>query len=159
MGSSKINDQLGHDAGDAVLTAFASRLTATLRCSDAAGRLKPPQSVARLGGDEFVVLVDDFSNVAQVTVVAHKIPAAVETPFQVGLETRVVGASIGIAVFPQDGDTLDRLMKCADSAMYSAKQAGKNTYCYFSAAKAGEASPALEVFDPSGAPAEGLGML
>ena len=97
-----------------------------------------------MGGDEFVVLIDDFSDVANVAVVARRILAAAAAPFPVGIESRSVGVSIGIAVFPQDGDSLDRLMKCADSAMYAAKQAGKNTYRYFS-------SPQIATIDsPSG---------
>jgi len=127
-----INDQLGHDAGDVVLVTFAARLTATLRSSDVTGRLQPLDSAARLGGDEFVVLIDDFKDASQVEVVVRRILASVDAPFQVAAEERAVGVSIGIAMFPQDGASLDRLMKSADSAMYAAKQAGKNTFRYSS---------------------------
>jgi diguanylate cyclase (GGDEF)-like protein/PAS domain S-box-containing protein len=132
-GFKEINDQLGHGAGDAVLSAFGARLTAVLRASDAAGRVESPESAARLGGDEFVVLLDDFTEVEQVAVVARRILATTQIPFEAGLERRSISVSIGIAVFPQDGDSPDRLIRCADSAMYSAKQAGKNTYRFFSA--------------------------
>jgi diguanylate cyclase (GGDEF)-like protein len=128
-----INDQLGHDAGDGVLAAFAVRLRTALRSSDAAGKLESRESAARFGGDEFVVLIDDFTEVEQVAVVARRILALTQIPFQAGIERRSIGLSIGIALFPQDGDTPDRLMKCADSAMYAAKQAGKNTFRFFSA--------------------------
>jgi diguanylate cyclase (GGDEF)-like protein/PAS domain S-box-containing protein len=131
-GFKEINDQLGHEAGDAVLAAFADRLTGALRSSDAAGRVEPPESAARLGGDEFLVLVDDFGDLEEVAVVARRILAATQMPLQVGFERRTIGLSIGIAVFPQDGESTDRLMKCADSAMYAAKHAGKNTYRFFS---------------------------
>jgi diguanylate cyclase (GGDEF)-like protein/PAS domain S-box-containing protein len=132
-GFKKINDELGHAAGDALLAAFASRLTSVLRTSDAAGRVEPLESAARLGGDEFVVLIEDFSDGTQVDLVAEKILAAMKAPFSVGIETCFIGVSIGIALSPRDGDSLDRLMHSADSAMYAAKQAGKNTYRYFSA--------------------------
>lgn len=127
-----INDQLGHDAGDALLAAFASRLTASLRRADTAGRVGPPESAARLGGDEFVVLIDDFSDRSQVEVVARRILSVIATPFQLGDQQRSIGASIGIALFPQDGASLDSLMKRADGAMYAAKQAGRNTYRFCS---------------------------
>jgi diguanylate cyclase (GGDEF)-like protein/PAS domain S-box-containing protein len=130
-GFKAINDELGHDSGDALLAAFASRLTASLRRSDAAGRMRGVDSAARLGGDEFVVLIDDFADQAQVEVVARRILSVTATPFQIGSERRLLGASIGIAVFPRDGDSLDSLMKKADSAMYLAKQAGKNTYRFY----------------------------
>ena len=131
-GFKEINDQLGHDAGDAVLAEFASRLSAALRHSDATGKLPPADSAARLGGDEFVVLIDDFTDDSQMTVVARRILATGETPFQLGVEQRSIGVSIGIATYPRDADSLDGLMKCADSAMYAAKQAGKNTCRHFS---------------------------
>jgi diguanylate cyclase (GGDEF)-like protein/PAS domain S-box-containing protein len=130
----EINDQLGHDAGDRVLAAFAARLTAALRGSDAAGRVEPPESAARLGGDEFVVLVEDFADAEQVAAVSRRILAVTQIPFQAGAEKRNLGASIGIAVFPRDGDSPEVLLKCADSAMYAAKQAGKNTYRFYNEA-------------------------
>jgi diguanylate cyclase (GGDEF)-like protein/PAS domain S-box-containing protein len=132
-----INDRLGHDAGDALLAAFASRLTATLRRSDATGRMRAPGSAARLGGDEFVVLVDDFAEPAQVEVVAKRILSIVSTPFELGAlrggasMSASIGASIGIALHSQDGESVDRLMRRADEAMYAAKQAGKNTYRFW----------------------------
>jgi diguanylate cyclase (GGDEF)-like protein/PAS domain S-box-containing protein len=139
-----INDQFGHDAGDTVLAEFGQRLTATLRSSDATGRLEPSDCAARLGGDEFVVVIEDFSGIAQVVVVARKILAAVASPFRLGGETRPVGVSIGIALFPQDGDTSDRLIKSADRAMYAAKQAGKNTFRFFSATSEPSGTPLPE---------------
>jgi len=127
-----INDKFGHDAGDDVLTAFAARLTAELRGSDAAGRAQPPEAAARLGGDEFVVLIEDFADADQVAAMSQRILAATQIPFQAGRERPTIGVSIGIAVFPQDGDSFERLLKCADIAMYAAKQAGKNSYRFFS---------------------------
>jgi diguanylate cyclase (GGDEF)-like protein len=130
-GFKAINDQLGHDAGDALLVAFASRLTSALRRSDVTGRLRPPDAAARLGGDEFVVLIDDYVDLSQVTAVAHRVLGTTTAPFQLSDARRTLSLSIGIAQFPQDGDTLDSLMKSADSAMYAAKQSGKNTFRFF----------------------------
>ena len=141
-GFKQVNDRLGHDAGDALLAAFASRLTAALRRSDAAGRGHQGDGAARLGGDEFVVLIDDFSDRSQLEVVARRIVSIAATPFRLrgaptgagaddgidgGIEV-AVGASIGIAIYPEDGDSLDSLMRRADEAMYRAKQAGRNTW-------------------------------
>jgi diguanylate cyclase (GGDEF)-like protein/PAS domain S-box-containing protein len=135
-GFKSINDQLGHDAGDVLLTAFATRLTAALRSSDATARLVPTEAAARLGGDEFVVLIDDFTEVSQLEIVARRVLATTQAPFLVGSESRTVGLSMGIALFPQDGESIDTLMKHADMAMYAAKSAGKNTYRYFSPVEA-----------------------
>ena len=151
-GFKQVNDRLGHDAGDALLAAFASRLTGSLRRSDAAGRGHPADAAARLGGDEFVVLIDDFSERSQVEVVARRIVSIAATPFRLrgrlngagaavdgGIDGGVdvaVGASIGIAIYPGDGDSLDSLMRRADEAMYRAKQAGRNTWRFCTPAAA-----------------------
>lgn len=131
-GFKEINDRLGHNAGDALLAAFASRLASTSRKSDATGRLRSADSAARLGGDEFVVLIDDFEDVFEVVTVARRILAATSTPFHLEGGDRYLTASIGIAVYPDDGETLDSLMKSADSAMYAAKQTGKNDFRFYS---------------------------
>ncbi|WP_245573453.1 putative bifunctional diguanylate cyclase/phosphodiesterase [Marinimicrobium agarilyticum] len=118
-----INDSLGHDAGDELLQEIARRLTLSIRESDI---------VARLGGDEFVVLLPEITNPEQVVPVAEKILAACARPFTlVGQEFRVT-VSIGITLFPQDGDDEQTLMKNADMAMYHAKEMGKNNFQFFS---------------------------
>jgi diguanylate cyclase (GGDEF)-like protein len=134
-----INDRHGHEAGDALLAAFAVRLTTALRRSDSTGRILDPDRAARLGGDEFVVLVDDFVEPAQLEVVAGRILSIVSAPFELKTKaedgtaatTASIGASLGIALYPQHGDSVDSLLRRADEAMYAAKQAGKNTYRFY----------------------------
>ncbi|WP_198411342.1 putative bifunctional diguanylate cyclase/phosphodiesterase [Marinimicrobium alkaliphilum] len=118
-----INDSLGHDAGDELLQEIARRLACAVRESDV---------VARLGGDEFVVLLPNIADPQHVSPVADKILAACAKPFTlVGQEFRVT-VSIGITLFPRDGDDEQTLMKNADMAMYHAKALGKNNFQFFS---------------------------
>jgi diguanylate cyclase (GGDEF)-like protein/PAS domain S-box-containing protein len=114
-----INDTLGHDAGDLVLTEFASRLNQCLRGTDV---------VARLGGDEFVVLIQDVGDAQQVAVVAHKILAAASEPVPFNGHDCCVSASIGICMVPAGAWDEQSIMKNADSAMYAAKEKGKNNF-------------------------------
>ncbi len=117
-----INDSLGHDAGDALLIATSRRLRACLG---------PQDAVARLGGDEFVVILDDAADTRQVADAARRLLAAMSEPHQLcGLECRAT-ASIGIAVFPGDGEDEATLTKNADMAMYRAKEDGKNGFRFF----------------------------
>ncbi len=116
-----VNDSLGHRAGDGVLVDLAARLQAAVRTQD---------TVARLGGDEFILLLPDV-DATGATAVAMKILHAALTPFQVGQLELTVTPSIGIAMFPEDGDDLDTLSKCADAAMYQAKADGRNSYRFF----------------------------
>jgi diguanylate cyclase (GGDEF)-like protein/PAS domain S-box-containing protein len=119
-----INDSLGHEAGDSLLKQAAGRLADSVR---------PGDLVARLGGDEFVVLCPNAGEALYIEAVAAKIVDALTSPMQLlGQECRV-SASIGIALYPNDGDTERALMRSADSAMYCAKQDGKNNYRFFSA--------------------------
>jgi diguanylate cyclase (GGDEF)-like protein/PAS domain S-box-containing protein len=118
-----INDSLGHAAGDQLLKEIAQRLADCLRASDV---------VARMGGDEFVVLVQEVDDAEQVAVVARKILSATLRPVELlGQESRVTG-SVGIAVYPTDATDEQGLMKCADMAMYKAKDEGKNNFQFFS---------------------------
>jgi diguanylate cyclase (GGDEF)-like protein/PAS domain S-box-containing protein len=118
-----INDTLGHDAGDVVLKEIAARLRACLREGDVIGRM---------GGDEFVVLIEEFRDPEQLSGVARKILDTVARPVQThGRECRVTG-SIGISAFPQDGKDSQTLLKSADSAMYRAKEQGKNRFQFYS---------------------------
>ncbi|MBK9607159.1 MAG: EAL domain-containing protein [Betaproteobacteria bacterium] len=118
-----INDTLGHEAGDQLLQQVAVRLKACLRDSD---------TVARLGGDEFVVLLPDLDDERYVATVAQKALAAIASPFAVlGREFRVT-ASVGISVYPQDGQDEQTLTKNADIAMYQAKEDGKNNFRFYS---------------------------
>ena len=118
-----INDTLGHDAGDALLREIGGRLRHCIRQSD---------SVARLGGDEFVVLLEEISTPGHVAKVARKILSDIGDALNIlGQEFRVT-ASIGISVYPQDGEDEQTLMKNADIAMYHAKQEGKNNVQFHS---------------------------
>ncbi|MFT3720806.1 putative bifunctional diguanylate cyclase/phosphodiesterase [Pseudorhodoferax sp.] len=117
-----INDCYGHPFGDAVLKAAAERLAALVREGD---------TVARQGGDEFLILLADLRQAADAYVVAQKIVQTLEAPFVVqGREVHLTG-SIGVAVFPQDGESADALIGSADVAMYRAKNLGRNTYQFF----------------------------
>ena len=118
-----INDTLGHEAGDQLLKEVAARLLECLRDSD---------TVARLGGDEFVALLPELSQDKYAATVAQKILAAIGRPFVLaGQEVRVT-ASVGISVFPEDGTDEQTLKKNADTAMYKAKQEGKNNFQFYS---------------------------
>jgi diguanylate cyclase (GGDEF)-like protein/PAS domain S-box-containing protein len=121
-GFKAVNDSLGHEIGDALLAAFAQRLSRSLRMSDTA---------ARLGGDEFVVVVDDFENRTHVQRVAERILLAATTPFQVDGHACEVSASIGIAVQGPESPDVDALIKNADTAMYAAKRAGRNRFRFW----------------------------
>lgn len=118
-----INDSLGHEAGDTLLKYVAARLCAVMRPNDV---------VARLGGDEFVLLCSDPSDMANLEGLAARILHAAIRPVSLLGQERRVSASIGIAVYPDDGDTERALMKSADTAMYTAKLDGKNNYRRFS---------------------------
>ncbi len=118
-----INDTLGHEAGDMLLQETARRFRQSLRGVDVVGRL---------GGDEFVILIEDFNDVDQVSTVAHKILSAAIKPMVIMGEECRVTASIGISIFPKDGQDEQLLMKNADIAMYFAKEEGKNNFQFYS---------------------------
>jgi diguanylate cyclase (GGDEF)-like protein len=117
-----INDRYGHATGDALLKQVAQRLVESVRESD---------SVARLGGDEFTVVLEGNHRVEDAGNVATKILHSLAEPYDVGAHELYVTASIGIALYPVDGQSAHDLLRDADIAMYSAKAAGKNTYQYF----------------------------
>src|SRR3954470_7482736 len=129
-GFKQINDMHGHDAGDLLLVEMAARLRKHLRASDL---------VARLGGDEFLVVLEDIQDLLPVEIVARKLLAEVTHPYSTaaGAELRVT-ASIGISVLPDDAVDATALMKHADTAMYAAKQAGKNTLRFYNASPAND---------------------
>jgi len=119
-----VNDTMGHEAGDKLLQEAAQRLKRCLRDSDA---------VARLGGDEFVVMLPEISRPEVPAAVAQKILSAIAAPFIVGGREFNVTASLGIAIYPDDGEDESTLMKNADIAMYHAKKEGRNNYQFYSA--------------------------
>jgi diguanylate cyclase (GGDEF)-like protein/PAS domain S-box-containing protein len=136
-GFKQVNDQYGHDAGDRLLVEAARRLRAALRSSD---------PVARLGGDEFFVVLEDLPDNAPAERVARKLLEAISPPYEVGGGKQArVSASIGISVYPDDAGDAVTLIKHADTAMYAAKQAGKNAYRFFTAGPAAnDPKPAVE---------------
>jgi len=130
-----INDTLGHQTGDRLLKDIAHRLQNNLRGIDVSGpvNLTPQEhNLARLGGDEFTVVIQRFSSVIDLSKVATRLIAAIERPFIHQGTEHFVSASVGIAVFPSDGDTPEELIKHADMAMYEAKKLGKGRFEFFS---------------------------
>jgi diguanylate cyclase (GGDEF)-like protein/PAS domain S-box-containing protein len=116
-----INDSLGHDAGDLMLKAIATRLNEGVRDMD---------TVARLGGDEFVVVLEGVHDLEDVMFVANKLLVTLARPMEISGHEITSTVSIGVSIFPDDGDVTDELLKNADIAMYKAKEAGKNN-CQF----------------------------
>jgi len=131
-----VNDSLGHDVGDMLLIEITRRLTESLRRSD---------TIARLGGDEFVVVLSDFDGAGEVAEVAEKIIQRVSLPTTLKSHEVHIGASIGIALFPEDGDDVTQLMKTADTAMYRSKASGRNTFRFFDAEMDGAAVERLKL--------------
>ena len=119
-----INDTLGHLVGDEFLIEVGRRLKSCVRESDI---------VARLGGDEFVVMLTRIATQNDAAHVADKILAALNAPFTIGSHTLHSSPSLGIALYPDDGNDLDTLMKNADTAMYFAKEKGRNNAQFFTA--------------------------
>jgi diguanylate cyclase (GGDEF)-like protein/PAS domain S-box-containing protein len=117
-----INDSLGHDKGDQVLIEVAARLSKTIRSED---------TLSRLGGDEFILLSESIDNENAVYTLATRILAALKQPIQLAPHTIYINASIGIAIYPEDGQTTQELIKNADMAMYKAKSEGKNKFVLF----------------------------
>ncbi len=114
-----INDTWGHDAGDILLKMAAGRLLNAVRQED---------TVARLGGDEFVIALWDVRDAAAAAVAGSKLIVAMQQPFAIQGHQMSVSASAGISIFPEHGEDLDTLMKCADLELYDAKRDGKNSY-------------------------------
>ena len=138
-GFKRINDSLGHYAGDQLLRGFAKRLSAHLRTSDLMYSDLPP-TIARLGGDEFTLMLSGLKRREDAAIVAQRIIDFLKYPFMLEAETDetvttlkevYVTTSIGISVFPEDGSSLVELQKNADPAMYAAKQSGKNVYHFY----------------------------
>jgi len=121
-----VNDSLGHRSGDELLQTASRHLRERLRDID---------TLARLGGDEFIVVLDDVNRVEDAASVAQDLIGRLNTPFRLsnGHEVRL-GGSIGISLYPDDGDTSDLLIQHADSALYQAKEAGRNTYRFYTKA-------------------------
>jgi diguanylate cyclase (GGDEF)-like protein len=130
----RINDNLGHSVGDALLKNVARRLEHSTRPADVATPSADNQRqarVARLGGDEFVVLLTGLTDEAQTAAVANRIRQSLGEPLDCGGHRLVVTPSIGIALYPQDGTDIEDLLVKADMAMYQAKDQGRNGYAFY----------------------------
>src|SRR5258708_7166208 len=134
----KVNDRFGHAVGDGLLKEVAVRLRAAVRSDD---------FVARIGGDEFCVLMQDIADPREAAAVAQKLLHELHSSYRVAAYDVVSGGSIGIACVPMDGDDVPTLLKLADSAMYRAKQLGRNGYQFFSAAARENAAAAAALAD------------
>ncbi len=117
-----VNDTAGHAAGDSLLCDVSNRLSSCIRASD---------MLARLGGDEFVIVAENFENAQHLKDLAERILAAIREPFHIDGNEYHLGTSIGISVFPHDALDGPTLLRCADSAMYLAKESGRNNYQFF----------------------------
>ncbi|MFO7550316.1 MAG: EAL domain-containing protein [Haliea sp.] len=120
----EVNDTLGHAAGDELLQQAAQRLQAALRDSDI---------LARMGGDEFVVVLDELENTDDASAVACKLMDGICSPFHIHDTEVLLSCSIGISVYPDDAETATQLLGYADTAMYRAKQGGRNDWCFYTA--------------------------
>ncbi|MRR52390.1 MAG: diguanylate cyclase, partial [Rhodocyclaceae bacterium] len=123
-GFKPINDTLGHDVGDRLLEEIATRLAGSMRAGD---------TVARLGGDEFALLIVDLDDMTELSHICERVLHLLAEPMAIGEHTLAISASMGVTLFPQDGVDADTLLRHADHAMYSAKQAGRNRYHLFDA--------------------------
>lgn len=118
----KANDIFGHKAGDHILISTANRLKSVMRDND---------TVGRFGGDEFFILIDNFSSKASLITIADKILEVLKRPLSIGQHTVFVSASIGISIYPDDGDNVEELLVSADLSMYASKKLGKNSFSFF----------------------------
>ena len=131
-----INDSMGHAAGDQLLNIVALRLQDVLRKSD---------TIARLGGDEFTIIIESLQEAEWVVTVANNILRQLEVPVEINNRQVHVGGSIGIALFPQDGESFGALLKNADIAMYKAKEQGRHTFQFYAAEMSQKAMQRLEL--------------
>jgi diguanylate cyclase (GGDEF)-like protein/PAS domain S-box-containing protein len=118
----EINDSLGHDIGDEILKTVTSRLQKTIRDED---------TLARLGGDEFTIILEDLHQVQSASLVSNQILNSLSTPMNINDNLLYVLCSIGISIYPDDGELSQNLLKFADSAMYKAKSEGRNNFQYY----------------------------
>jgi diguanylate cyclase (GGDEF)-like protein/PAS domain S-box-containing protein len=130
----RINDTLGHNMGDLLLQGVGGRLVKCVRRSDSVARIEMEEltpTVARLGGDEFTVLLNGISNIQNAATIAQRILDVLVQPFMLETHEVFITGSIGITVYPYDSEDVDALLKNADTAMYQAKDQGKNNYQFY----------------------------
>jgi len=131
-----INDAMGHSCGDTLLSAMAQRLRRFVRSEDL---------VCRLGGDEFVVVFNDIEHSQDAAVLAEKLLGLLNRPIRLDGKEFVVGASVGISLYPDNAGNAEDLAKTADAALYRAKQEGRNTYTYYTEELTRQASHYLAI--------------
>ena len=142
----QINDSLGHAAGDAVLQRVAASLLAAVRDAD---------TVCRYGGDEFVVLLTEIAQAEDAAQVARKLSAALTWPAEAGSAPLTLSASIGISIYPDDGDDAETLLGLADAAMYRVKRLGRDGFAWHGQrADAGRHAPGLSADSQPGPAAD-----
>ena len=117
-----INDSLGHEVGDEVLKKISKLLRASLREED---------TLARIGGDEFTIIMENFSKIEDVEMIANKLLQALQSPIMVDVHSLDLSLSIGISIYPKDADNAKMLLKLADKAMYDAKDKGRDNYKFY----------------------------
>ena len=117
-----VNDSFGHETGDLVLNEVSERLRCVLREGDL---------VARLGGDEFILIVSGISTQEEVERLCERLITGIEQPFEIDNHSIFIGASIGVAMAPADASQAEELLRYADIALYEAKEAGRNTWCFY----------------------------
>jgi diguanylate cyclase (GGDEF)-like protein len=131
----RINDTLGHNAGDLLLKILADKIKQCIRATDTISRQTTydvaTSTVARLGGDEFTILLTDIRDSQNAAIAVQRLMETISHPFKIGGNEIVITLSIGIAVCPDDGDNADTLLKNADAAMYHAKNQGKNNFQFY----------------------------
>ncbi len=130
----RINDTLGHHIGDDILKCTASRVVNTLRGSDYVARISDEEdaSVARMGGDEFIVLLRDVAGVEAISHVVRRLTKELSCPYELEGRDIFMTASMGITVYPEDGEDVNNLIKNADTALHHAKDKGKNNFQFYS---------------------------
>ncbi len=131
-----VNDTHGHHVGDELLRQVGRRLQDCVRRDD---------TVSRLGGDEFAVVIADLARPDDAALVAQKVLDAFAAPFELGGQENFITASIGVATFPNDGESAEALLKCADIAMYRAKESSRNAFCFYTAELNARAASKLQL--------------
>jgi len=130
----RVNDTLGHGAGDELLRQVSARLAHSIRADDTLGRVSGApgaNSIARLGGDEFIVMLSDVQGVTDAATVARRLVAALNEPLTISGTELFVTGSVGVAMYPTDGVDIDALLMNADTAMYRAKEAGRGGFQFY----------------------------
>ncbi|HBE92855.1 MAG TPA: hypothetical protein DDW55_10120 [Gammaproteobacteria bacterium] len=144
----RINDTLGHQSGDQLLKAFADRLAKHLRDTDIVSHPSAEEAskvIARLAGDEFIILLPGTKGPGEAQKIASRILKSLQLPFIISMQELYVSASIGIAMYPEDGETASELLKNADIAMYHAKKRGRNNFQYYSRKMNEESAEKLKI--------------